>query len=495
MEALTPWETPINGFFVRSHHGVPPVDYESWKIKIDGLVTHPLVLTMKDLEKMPQVTFHAVLECSGNWRGKQLPSVPGVQWEKGAVGNAEWTGVRLKDILKKVGVKPNAKFVTVEGADKPAVKGTPAFIRSIPLSKIQDDAILALKMNRQPLPPLHGGPVRLVLPNWYGHNWMKWVAHLKVADTEDSGFYMAKGYRLPKDPVKPGEKWDSATGVPMQELRVQTVLTQPEAGEKVARGEITVRGKAFSGSGAITTVEVTTDGGDNWKKATLEPRRPSGGWQSFEATLPVKSMGKLTIQSRATDEAGNGQPLEPTWNPPGYLRNAADAVSVEVVEEVPLNEEGLLEGRCLTCHSRELVVSQRLSESAWEKTVTKMESFGLKLEAGEKPRLIHYLTRLSNEEPAGPAPTPYWVEESLLGAMALPLGKSTRGHALYQKNCAACHGPSGEGQSGPRLSGRDLPPAFFAAVVAEGRGNMPAFGQELKRQSVADIAAFLKSRK
>lgn len=494
MEALESWETPIAGFFIRSHHGVPLVDLENWEVRIDGLVDKPVTLTLKDLKKLPQHTLHAVLECSGNWRGQQKPQVPGVQWGKGAVGNAEWSGVRVSDILKRAGVKPTAKFARVEGADKPALPTTPGFIRSIPLAKmIANETLLAVKMNRQPMPALHGGPLRLILPNWYGHNWIKWVTHITLTDSEDKGFYMAKGYRMPKQLVKPGEKWDSATGVAVEEIRVQSIIVNPTEGQTLGVGNFVVKGKAFSGTGTISGVEVSSDGGGNWNKAAVDSPRSSGGWQEFEISVVAEGTGKMILLSRATDSSGNVQPREAEWNPPGYLRNAVDRVEVEVVKGPVSAEEPLLRTRCLSCHTRELISSQRLSKEAWGKTVTKMEGFGAKFEAGEKERLIDYLARWSTEaEKEGPTPTAYWLEDSPLNSRQYAKGNASRGGGLFKRNCAICHGNLGQGHTAPALTGREIPGPYFWAVVSEGKGDMPGFGETLTRQQVADLSAFIK---
>jgi DMSO/TMAO reductase YedYZ molybdopterin-dependent catalytic subunit len=178
LSMLVPWETPIEGFFIRNHNEIPVVDTERWILVIDGLVNKPLTLTLKDLRAFPNKSLHAVLEISGNGRASFQPKVPGVQWENGAVGNAEWTGVALADVLERAGVKPEARYLRVEGADKPALPSLPAFIRSVPIARaMEKDSLLAWDMNRQPMPVLHGGPLRLVLPRWYGESWMKFVTN------------------------------------------------------------------------------------------------------------------------------------------------------------------------------------------------------------------------------------------------------------------------------------------------------------------------------
>ncbi|HVE14545.1 MAG TPA: sulfite oxidase, partial [Elusimicrobiota bacterium] len=330
LQALEPWETPISGFFIRSHHEIPLVDPSTWTLEIDGLVDKPLKLTLKDLKRYPKRSLHAVLECSGNGRGLLNPGASGVPWEKGAVGNAEWSGASLAELLRKAGIKPKAKFARVSGMDAPPLPGTPAFVRSIPVEKLlKEDTVLAWEMNRETLPLLHGGPVRLVLPDWYGQNWIKWVSHITLTEEEDPGFYMKKAYRMP-------------SGETPQTLRVQSLITRPFPDERVPPGELEVRGKAFSGAGAIAKVELSADGGKTWVEAKVEPRHADGGWQDFAGTIAAKE-GPLAVLSRATDAAGDVQPMESQPNPGGYLRNGVDSVACSVDKDADPEAEGLVQ--------------------------------------------------------------------------------------------------------------------------------------------------------
>ncbi len=493
MESLLPWETPISGFFIRSHHGVPLVDRENFFLEIDGLVEKPLRLTLKDLEDYPPLTLHAVLECAGNWRSRQKPRVAGVQWDKGAVGNAEWTGVLVADLLKAAKVKPEAKFARIEGTDKPALPSVPAFVRSVPLAKMLDrNTLLALKMNRETLPLLHGGPLRLILPNWYGQNWMKWVTHITLTETEDQGFYMKKGYRMPKTPLKPGEKWDSATGVPVQELRVQSLIVSPAPDQEVPIGKLTIRGKAFSGAGTIAKVEISLDRGKSWKLARLEPAHTDGGWQAFELDVENRRMGKFSAMSRATDSTQQAQPLKFESNPPGYLGNAADEVSYKVGKVSPVGSEELVQERCLICHTQELIDSQRLSPEGWEKVVTKMETFGAKISKEEHLTLVAYLAKRSPHSEA--ATTDYETEVGKLMESELVKGNSDAGEKLYASHCALCHGDKGEGKTGPRLSGKQVSRSNFWLSVVDGKRSMPSFRESLKENQIADLHAYLFKR-
>ncbi len=492
--AFEAWETPISGFFVRSHFDVPTAfDPDDWTIVVDGLVNKPLKMTVRQLRQAAQSSFHAVLECSGNGRALQEPGVPGVQWRTGAVGNAGWSGVRLKDLLAKAGVKTEAKFVTFTGADQPAKADVPGFIRSIPLAKALDDqTLLATSMNGAALPLLHGGPVRVVLPGWYGENWVKWTTHVTLTAAEDQGFYMKKAYRMPKTPVKPGEAWDSATGVAVETLLVQSFVDSPRAGATVAPHGLNISGKAYSGSGAIGAVSLSLDGGVTWSPAKLEPQHADGGWQEFSFAAPDLKVGALTIMTRATDATGNEQPLEHTWNPSGYLRQAVERLDVNVDAEAQPSGATVLADKCTLCHSRQLIESQRLTPGQWEKTVDKMvKVFKVELSPGETKALLAYVAKYSPElTKVAPEPVVYASEARRFETSRA--GDPKHGAKLFAAHCADCHGKEAQGDKGPRLKGRTVPDADFRGAVAVGRGLMPPFAGQLAAKDLDDLQAFLR---
>lgn len=496
--ALEPWLTPISGFFIRSHHTTPYVDPKTYVLIIDGLVDKPLKLTLNDLQKMRQVSLYAILECSGNGRGLQRPQAPGLQWLRGAVGNALWTGVPLADILKLAGVKKNGKFLRLEGADKPALPATPAFIRSIPIEKaLHHSSLIALKMNEEPLPLLQGAPARVVLPNWYAETWMKWITHITVSEAEDTGFYMQKAYRIPKQQLKPGDSWDPAKdGVPIETIKVQSLIVSPKEGEVVAPGKMTVRGKAFTGRGLITAVDLSVDGGKTWQAAELDKTHPivSGSWIIFTADLQLPATtGPLTILSRATDSAGNVQPMEQPWNPSGYLRNAIDRVTVSIGDPSLVAGRDLLQQKCLTCHSLDFIGVQRLTKPQWEKELAKMQYFGAVLSPAETALMLSYLETFSpsrQSEPLSPADYDGGYAKYLVSSEVLR-ADSKKGGELYAANCASCHGVSGIGASGPRLANRAMQTTYFQRMVFNGAPSMPAFEDKLNREDVLNIQAFL----
>lgn len=490
LEALQTWETPVEGFFIRSHFDAPVVDPQMWRLEISGLVDHPLSLSLAELKALPQQSLYAVLECSGNGRGLQKPPAGGVQWQKGAVGNGQWTGVSLASLLAKAGVQKSARFATLSGADSPALPSVPRFIRSIPIDKLSaKDTLLALGLNRQPLPPLHGGPVRLVLPNWYGENWTKWITKIVISDNEDQSFYMKTGYRMPKQPVKPGEAWDPATGSPIEQIRVQSIIASPRADEMVAKGDVTIRGKTFSGAGAITKVEISTDQGRTWQIAEVEMPHKDGGWQEFSKTIKAEA-ASITVWSRATDKAGQIQPLETEWNPGGYLRNGVDSVTFSVGTTAHSAPRELLETRCLICHSQKLIESQRLSNGQWKKVLDKMIKYGAILTSEEATALQNYLANVSPEmTPATPARLNYLVANTNIAAKVA--GNIKRGATLFQKNCAVCHDGNGQGKIGPRIQQLSLSQEEFSRTVLNGKRTMPAFANVLQKTDLLDIRAFL----
>ncbi|HEY6330161.1 MAG TPA: sulfite oxidase, partial [Blastocatellia bacterium] len=268
-ELLTTWITPNDLFYVRSHMYAPTVELASWGLVIDGLVNKNLTLTLEDLQRLPKSTQVVTLECSGNGRAFYDPPVAGAQWEKGAVGNARWTGARLADVLKQAGVKPEAKFVTIDGADKPMAK-MPDFIRSVPMEKaIHPDTLLAYQMNGEPIPPPHGFPLRMIVPGWTGNNSVKWVTHITLTDKPDEGFFMKTAYKKPNIPVAPGGTADPATLISLTTLAIKSLITAPKEGSRFGRGPLTVTGVAYAGEQDIVAVDISTDLGRTWQSAKL----------------------------------------------------------------------------------------------------------------------------------------------------------------------------------------------------------------------------------
>jgi sulfite oxidase len=323
--------TPTPSFFVRSHFGPPALDPER-KLVVDGLVDGKLSLSVAELKKaFPEVTVTAVLQCAGNGRSLHAPRVPGVQWVHGAMGQATFTGVRLRDVLKKAGLSKDAAHIHVQGADAPPKPTVPAFLRSLPLARALDPTtLLAYRMNGEDLALAHGAPLRLVVPGWAGDHWVKWLGRLSAQKDEAGGFYMATAYRMPKDPVEPGATVPPENMRPATTFPVKSIIASPAEGARVPRGPQRIQGIAFSGEAPIAKVEVSLDGGKTWQRATLEGERGVGRWNVFRCDIPKADPGPLRALARATDAKGNVQPERAVWNPSGYFWNAWHAVSWEV---------------------------------------------------------------------------------------------------------------------------------------------------------------------
>jgi sulfite oxidase len=328
---LDSWITPVEHFYVRQHMPTPVgLDAATWTLQVEGDVDAPVTLTLDELRKMPSATITTVLECAGNGRAFFDPPVAGIQWEKGAVGNARWTGVRMGEVLKRAGVKASGKFVTMNGADR-GMGQQPDFVRQVPIDKaLHPDTVIAYEMNGQAIHPLHGFPLRAIIPGWEGAYSIKWLTNLRVIDKEFDGFWVATGYRYPTRSVAPGAAVDPKDMAPLTGLVVKSLITRPLNDTVVAPGKIDVAGFAWAGETDITRVDVSTDHGATWQQARLVGERAKYAWRRFEHTFQPTRPESYLILSRATDANGRTQPMVPAWNPSGYLWNAPDAVRIEV---------------------------------------------------------------------------------------------------------------------------------------------------------------------
>jgi sulfite oxidase len=325
---LTDYVTPNELFFVRSHWIPRTPDPKKWSLTIDGEVERPIQLTLTDLKKLPRAQMTCVLQCAGNGRGLYAPTVPGVQWRYGAVGNARWSGVRVRDVLERAGVKASAKHLHVFGSDDPPGK-VPPFHRSIEMEKVFADGILAFAMNGEPLPVVHGAPLRLVVPGWAGDHWMKWLVRLSPQAESQKGFYMETAYRYPLAVGAPGVAFKPEEMSPVTELFVKSNITT--APKKAKAGHAyEIRGFAFSGSPDIAKVEISDDDGATWIETSLDPRHDPYAWRLWSHRWTPSRAGAARICARATDSRGNVQPRDAAWNQSGYLHNSWHFVDVEV---------------------------------------------------------------------------------------------------------------------------------------------------------------------
>ena len=333
VEAFASWITPNDRFFVRSHFGPPPsdqIDPVSWRLRVAGLADRSLSLSLSDLARLEEVSVTAVVQCSGNGRAFHRPRAGGVQWKNGAVGNARWTGVRLRDVLVQAGVQAKARHLHLLGADRPVLPSTPLFLRSIPLEKARHpDTILAFKMNGEPLPLLHGAPLRLIAPGWMADACVKWLTDLTLSDQEASGYYMQTAYRYPVRPVRPGENIEPEDLRPVEAMIVKSLITSPHDGGAV-NGDVVVQGVAWTGEGRIVSVEVSADEGRTWSRAKLTGNDVPYAWRMWEYAWRPTGVGRVTLLSRATDDRGHTQPERSPWNPSGFLWNGWDHITVDV---------------------------------------------------------------------------------------------------------------------------------------------------------------------
>lgn len=330
-EYLSTWITPNDSFFVRQHLPRPKTSAATHRIAVSGMVSNKLDLSIADLRALPQVTVPAVLECAGNGRSYFRPKMPGLQWTKGAIGNAEWRGPRLKDVLAKAGAAAGAAYADFDGLDV-GVGKTPDFIRSIPMRKLIDaHTILAVDMNGAPLPDLHGGPVRLIVPGWDGASWVKWVSRIDVVEKMHGGFYMNPAYRYPKNPVMPGAAAKPEELDVLEGMAVKSFFAKPADQAKAAVGAaVMLTGPAWAGEHRVVRVEVSADGGATWKPAALSKQDFAFSWRIWSYEWKPARPGYHTLCCRATDSAGRVQPIEAAWNPSGYLWNSVDRIGVVV---------------------------------------------------------------------------------------------------------------------------------------------------------------------
>ena len=393
--------TPVEHFFVRTHVTVPSIDPAAWRLNVEGYVSAPLTLTMDELRMMPSFELIGVLECAGNGRAFFDPPVAGLQWRNGAVGNARWRGVRLRDVLQRAGLKSGAVEVLFDGADMPI--GTMAdFQRSIPLKKALDpNTLLAYDMNGSPLTVKHGFPLRAVVPGWAGDSWTKWITSLRVLNEEFTGFWMKNAYLYPKKAAVPGAIVAPDAMTPVTSLRVKSVISFPENGAPVEPGkQIIVRGVAWSGdAGPVAAVDVSVDRGRTWKPAHLTGQSTSFGWRHWEYPWTPLDDSYQIVLARARDVKGNVQPLVPEWNPNGYLWNgiartnlntgpeaAAGASTSATVSAPPAFRQ------CVVCHEEDVIRQQRLTLAQWERELNKMVGWGARVNAEDRETLLGYLT-------------------------------------------------------------------------------------------------------
>jgi len=329
--------TPNRAFFVRWHlAAIPQVAVKDWSLSVGGeSAERSLNFTLNELRKEfkpAQVT--AVCQCSGNRRGLFEPHVPGVEWGVGAMGNAVWRGVRLKDVLAKAGVKGDAVQATFDGLDHPPLEGGPDFVKSLPIdTALSDNVLIAFEMNGLPLPHWNGFPARLIVPGWTGTYWVKQLTSIKVVSQPEKNFWMSTAYRLPrgKFPTPTFKSQLYSPNEPITTMVVNSLITSLKSGQRVARGKpLDIRGIAWDGGSGIAKVEVSTDG-SNWAPAGLGKDLGRYSFREFALSVPTKGASALVVMARATSNSGETQVNELIHNPAGYHHNVIQRLYVEVV--------------------------------------------------------------------------------------------------------------------------------------------------------------------
>jgi DMSO/TMAO reductase YedYZ molybdopterin-dependent catalytic subunit len=332
--ALNSVVTSNEQFFVRSHFAVPKLERDAWRLRIEGLVKHPCVITCDELLRMPSRTVMMTLECAGNSRIFLSPKVSGLQWELGAVGNAEWTGVPLAAVLKRAGVKAGAIEVVLEGADSGEIKKEPVspgkihFAHSLPLAKaLMPEVILAHSMNGQPLSPSHGFPARVIVPGWYGMASVKWLTRIVVTDETFHGYFQTSDYTY----------WEQRDELPIQllpvtEVEVKAQIARPALHEVVPANSVyRIHGAAWTGESEVTKVEVSTDSGGNWEEARLLGEPGPYAWRLWEYHWRTPGQpGSCTVMARATDTRGNIQPMQRDAHRGSYIISHVQPIEVEL---------------------------------------------------------------------------------------------------------------------------------------------------------------------
>src|SRR5918998_6278308 len=323
--------TPTEMHYVRSNFAVPDHD---GTLEVGGSVDHPITLTLADLRAMPAHERAVTLECAGNGRLEMRPLPIGEPWGDYAVSTARWGGALLHEVLEQARPAADGVDVRFEGADHGAYHLEPilpetslddlTFVRALTLAHVADpgaEILIAYEMNGEPLGPDHGAPFRLVVPHWYAVASVKWLTRIDVVTEPYTGEFQTGHYMY---------QWPDRPAEPVDLMRVRARITDPAPASIVAAGTCTVRGKAWSGTGPVTRVEVSLTGEGGWHEAQLQPPRGLYHWQDWAFEWDATAVGRHTLRARATDAAGNVQPEVPPWNRLGYGNNAIEVIYVDV---------------------------------------------------------------------------------------------------------------------------------------------------------------------
>jgi DMSO/TMAO reductase YedYZ molybdopterin-dependent catalytic subunit len=328
--------TPNDRFFLRWHWPVIPneINVDSFRLAVRGHVNNELSLSLNEIIALPRVEYAAVNQCSGNSRGYFEPRVLGAQWSNGARGNARWTGVRLKDVLDRAGVKSTAVHVRFKGLEVPVVTDAPHFMRSLDIDHARDgEVMIAYAMNGDQIPLLNGFPIRLIVPGWISTYWIKMLCDIEVLDQPDTNYWMKTAYLAPDTPhanMKPGET--GVKMVPITRLVPRSFITNIKVGDTLQVGAPTLaRGIAFGGDTGVSRVDFSSDRGKSWQQAQLGSDEGKYGFRQWQINFTVSNRGANVLMVRCTNSRDEAQPDIPNWNPGGFMRNVIEQTAIVVV--------------------------------------------------------------------------------------------------------------------------------------------------------------------
>jgi DMSO/TMAO reductase YedYZ molybdopterin-dependent catalytic subunit len=327
LEALRYDVTPTGLHYLLTHFDIPAVDPSTWRLEVAGSVEHPLSLSLGEVRARPARTITVTMECAGNGRARLHPRPVSQPWLVEAIGTAAWTGAPLRDVFATAGVRPGAQELVFIGADHGVQGGVEHdFARSLPLTEaLHPDVLLAYEMNGRPLEPQHGAPLRLVVPGWYGMAQVKWLRRIEAVNEPFEGYQQAVAYRYQRD--------DADGGRPVRRIRVRALMVPPGYPDFLTRqrfldaGSVLLQGRAWSGAAPVARVEVAVDG--HWEDAVLEPPVGEYAWRGWRYDWHAAA-GEHILSCRATDAAGNSQPLQQRWNQQGMGNNLVQHVPVTV---------------------------------------------------------------------------------------------------------------------------------------------------------------------
>jgi sulfane dehydrogenase subunit SoxC len=335
LEALRYPVTPVGLHYVLTHYDIPSVDVARWRLRVGGLVRNELSLSLDEIRARPLVRARVTMECAGNGRALLAPRPPSQPWLVEAVSTAEWGGTPLRLLLEEAGVGDAAVEVLFTGLDR-GVEGEVEqnYERSLPIEEARrDEPLLAYELNGQPLPPQHGFPLRLVVPGWYGMASVKWLDRIAVIDRSFAGYQQRVSYRL--------RQVDDEEGEPLSRMLPRALMVPPGIPDFLTRerllepGPCHLEGRAWSGWGPVTKVQVSSDGGATWQDAEVEPDSASASWTSWRYVWEPEAPGRFELVCRARDDAGNEQPVDQRWSLGGYANNTVQRVAVTVRERQP----------------------------------------------------------------------------------------------------------------------------------------------------------------